>query len=180
MERYLFQSARLGFRNWVEEDILPFAALCSDKRVMEFYPKQLTLQEATAFIERIKQHFSEKGYGLYAVDELSTRRFIGYIGFLTAQFPAWFTPCTEIGWRLSYAAWGRGLATEGALQCLAYGWTHFHFKEIYSFTAVINKRSERVMQKIGMHLAGSFDHPNVEEGSPLKKHVLYRIATDGQ
>ena len=33
------------------------------------------------------------------------------------------------------------------------------------------------MEKLGMHLdpAGDFDHPNLAEGNPLRRHVLYRL-----
>ena len=39
-----------------------------------------------------------------------------------------------------------------------------------------NLRSRKVMEKIGMHrnAADDFDHPNLPEGHPLRRHVLYR------
>lgn len=49
------------------------------------------------------------------------------------------------------------------------------FKTVYSFTAIPNKRSERVMQKIGMHFEKEFDHPLVEQGHWLCRHILYKI-----
>lgn len=48
-------------------------------------------------------------------------------------------------------------------------------KTVYSFTAIPNKRSERVMQKIGMHFEKEFDHPLVEQEHWLCRHVLYKI-----
>ncbi len=46
-----------------------------------------------------------------------------------------------------------------------------------SFTSTLNLPSQKVMQAIGMEqdLAGSFDHPRVALGHPLRPHVLYRI-----
>jgi RimJ/RimL family protein N-acetyltransferase len=41
-------------------------------------------------------------------------RIIGFIGLAIPSFQAVFTPCVEIGWRLSAPHWGKGLATEGA------------------------------------------------------------------
>jgi RimJ/RimL family protein N-acetyltransferase len=146
-----------------------------DASVMQFFSKILTDQESEELVERIKAHFREKGYGLYAVDKLDTQTFIGFIGFSTPRFQANFTPCTEIGWRLQRDAWGQGFATEGALKCLEYGFETFNFPDIFSFTAEINQRSVRVMQKIGMRREGTFDHPLVEDSSQLKKHVLYKI-----
>lgn len=44
---------------------------------------------------------------------------------------------------------------------------------VWSFTALQNKPSERVMQKIGMERVKEFDHPALPEGHPLRRHVLY-------
>jgi RimJ/RimL family protein N-acetyltransferase len=51
------------------------------------------------------------------------------------------------------------------------------FEEIVSFTAAPNKRSIRVMEKIGMQhdAADDFDHPNLAAHDPLCRHVLYRL-----
>jgi RimJ/RimL family protein N-acetyltransferase len=48
-------------------------------------------------------------------------------------------------------------------------------ERLYSFTAEVNKPSERVMQKIGMEKLGEFDHPKLTAGSTLCRHVLYGI-----
>jgi RimJ/RimL family protein N-acetyltransferase len=50
--------------------------------------------------------------------------------------------------------------------------------EIVSFTAAINHRSRRVMEKIGMTQdpREDFDHPAIPDGDALQRHVLYRLA----
>jgi len=175
MKKYLFTSARLGFRQWEDTDLPFFSEMGRDPEVMRFFPSTLSEEESAALVTRIKNHFSEKGYCFYAVDLLDTKTFIGFIGLSTPRFTADFTPCAEIGWRLKRAAWGQGLATEGAIRCLEYGFATFQFPEIYSFTATINKPSEQVMRKAGMQQVGTFFHPLVADHSPLKEHVLYRI-----
>jgi RimJ/RimL family protein N-acetyltransferase len=64
------------------------------------------------------------------------------------------------------------------MACLRHAWTDLGLAEVYSMTARLNLPSQRVMQKIGMtHLPDQdFEHPNVPAGSPLRRHVLYRIA----
>ena len=71
--------------------------------------------------------------------------------------------------------WGKGYATEAASACLDYASDNLPFKTVYSFTAIPNKRSARVMQKIGMHFEKEFDHPLVEQEHWLCRHVLYKI-----
>ena len=49
-----------------------------------------------------------------------------------------------------------------------------------AFTAVTNGRSARVMQRLGMRREPEhdFDHPRVPEGSPVRRHVFYRMTRD--
>ena len=91
------------------------------------------------------------------------------------RFEAHFTPCVEIGWRVARAHWGRGLATEAALAAAEYGFQTLALKEILAFTTPANTASRRVMEKIGMTYEFDFDHPLIEKGHPLKRHVLYRL-----
>ena len=176
---YLFQSDRLGFRPWKASDEVPFGQMNSDPLVMEFFPKMLTAEENRAFVKRIMDAFAENNSCFYAVDLLETGEFIGFIGFSRPRFEADFTPCVEIGWRLKKEVWGQGLATEGAKRCLEYGFDDLGFEEVFSFTATLNKRSERIMQKIGMSKIGEFDHPKIEKGHRLERHVLYKIDLTG-
>ena len=38
MSRYLFKSARLGFRNWLQDDLSPMIAINADPEVMLYFP----------------------------------------------------------------------------------------------------------------------------------------------
>lgn len=172
---YIITTERLGLRKWKDEDFIPFAAMNKDEMVMEYYPDTLNNEETLAMMQRIKLHFEVNGFGLYAVEKQSTKEFIGYTGFMVPTFESFFTPCTEIGWRLQQKDWGCGYATEAAKACLHYGFQNFGFSKVYSFTSVINKRSENVMQKIGMLKEGVFNHPKIALENKLCRHVLYSI-----
>jgi RimJ/RimL family protein N-acetyltransferase len=170
---YLLTTPRLGLRRWRPADLEPFTRMNGDPAVMEYFPRLMTPAETAAMVERIDTFFDQHGYGLYAVELRSTGGFLGYCGFARPSFEHWFTPCVEIGWRLRKEAWGCGYATEAAKECLSHGLGALGLGKIYSWTAVLNTRSERVMQKIGMNKIGEFDHPKLEEGHALRPHVLY-------
>ncbi len=89
-------------------------------------------------------------------------------------------PIVEIGWRLSSHHWGKGYATEAAKAVLRYAFTELNLIEIISFTVKANTKSRRVMEKIGLHhsVADDFDHPKLDENSPLRRHALYRLTRD--
>ncbi|QPC47633.1 GNAT family N-acetyltransferase [Mangrovibacillus cuniculi] len=169
------ETPRLILRSWKESDLLPFQEMNADTEVMRYFPDTLSYEDTERFLANIKTEFNNFGYGLYAVELKATQEFIGFIGFHWATFEENFTPCVEIGWRLTQGAWGNGYATEGAKTCLQYGFQELDLSEVYSFTADINYPSKRVMQKIGMKYVRHFAHPKVDTDSPLQKHVLYRI-----
>jgi RimJ/RimL family protein N-acetyltransferase len=173
----LIQTERLLLRRWREEDREPFCRLNSDARVMEFMPERLTRAESDLFCERINEHFEKDGFGLFAAELQEDRSFIGFVGLAVPSFKAHFTPCVEIGWRLAADYWGRGLATEGARAVARYAFDELALDGLVSFTVPENIRSRRMMEKIGMthNASDDFDHPNLPEGNPLRRHVLYRL-----
>jgi len=168
---------RLVLRRWREEDRQPFAAMNADPAVMEHFPAPLSRSESERFVDRIERAFEVDGFGLWAVEVRSSGAFAGFVGLARPGFEAAFTPAVELGWRLARPFWGLGLATEGARAALAYGFEVVGLEEIVSFTAVGNARSRRVMERLGMthDPAEDFDHPALAEGSPLRRHVLYRL-----
>ena len=175
MENIIY-TERLILRKWIDADFMPFAEMNKDIDVMKYYPSLSNEEETAAMMKRINSHFEQHGFGLFAVEKLNTKEFIGYTGFMIQSFESFFTPCIEIGWRLKKEEWNKGYATEAAEACLKYGFDTLQFKTIYSFTAVINSASERVMQKIGMIKDGEFNHPKIASTSLLWRHVLYVIS----
>ena len=171
-----FDTQRLRLRQWRAADHEPFARMNADPRVMEFYPAVLDRAASDAMAQRIQSRLAEQGWGLWAAELRATGEFIGYIGLQVPVVTLPFSPCVEIGWRLAQEFWGRGLATEGAKGALRVGFAELGLDEIVSFTAVINRRSRAVMERLGMRedKAAAFDHPSVPDG-PLRAHCLYRL-----
>lgn len=163
------ETARLVLRTWQPEDREPFAALNASPTVMRYFPSTLTREESDAFVDKIEAGFAEHGYGLWAVE--IDGAFAGFTGIMwTHGMP--FPPCLEIGWRFSDAYWGHGYATEAARAALEVG---LEVEDsVVSFTALVNEPSWHVMERLGMRRESEFDHPRVPDGSPLKRHYLYR------
>jgi len=172
---YLFQSDRLGFRFFSDMDSDTFYKINSNKEVMRYFPSVLTWEQSDSLMIKINYHIEKHGFGFYAVDHLQDKKFIGFIGLKNTAFEAEFTPCVEIGWRLDAEYWNQGLATEGAKRCLDLAFNDLGLDEIYSFTSIINKTSERIMQKIGMIKIEEFDHPALGKDHALQAHCLYKI-----
>jgi RimJ/RimL family protein N-acetyltransferase len=171
------RTERLILRDWRDEDLPAFAAMNADPQVMEYMPALLTRAESDAMVGRIRELFAARGFGLWAVELAGGAPFIGYVGLSVPRFQAAFVPCVEIGWRLSKAQQGLGLATEAARAVLAFGFQSAALHEIVSFTVPENRPSRRVMEKIGMthDPDDDFNHPSLASGHRLCRHVLYRL-----
>jgi RimJ/RimL family protein N-acetyltransferase len=167
----------LRLREWRESDREPFARMNADPRVMEFFPSVLSRQESDHLADRIETHFRRHGFGAWAVELGQTAEFIGFTGLAIPDFKAPFMPAVEIAWRLTPEAWGRGLATEAARAAARHGFEALRLQEIVAMTVPANTRSRRVMEKLGMtrDAGDDFDHPNLAEAHPLRRHVLYRL-----
>jgi RimJ/RimL family protein N-acetyltransferase len=118
-------------------------------------------------------HYKKHGFCYFAVDELATDTFIGFVGLLHQNFKSNYTPSVDIGWRLMKSVWGKGFASEAAKSCLEYAFSELKLNEIYSFATVNNKASEAIMKNIGMNYIDSFNHPYLTEYEDLKKCIVY-------
>ena len=163
------QTSRLILRQWKESDIESFAAMNLDPQVMEFYPRTFTIEQTMEMVKNMETNFKKDKFGLWALEIKATGEFIGYVGLGCPQFKAHFTPCVEIGWRIARKCWGNGLVPEAAKEAIRDGFERLNLPEIVSLTAAINKRSIRVMEKIGMkrNPDDDFLHPLIEDGHPL-------------
>jgi len=169
---------RLRLRRWRSADRAPFAAMNADPAVMEHFPARLTRAESDELMAQIEAGFKERGYGLWALELAASGEFVGLTGLQVPSFEAHFTPAVEIGWRLRRAAWGKGYATEAGRAALAFGFERAQLDEVVAFTSVANVRSRAVMRRLGMthDPADDFDHPGLEDGNPLRRHVLTRMS----
>ena len=169
------QTPRLLLRQWQDDDLPAFAELNGDAEVMTYFPQPLSQQQSDETAEKLRNHISEHGWGVWAVELLDNKEFVGAIGL----FPNAITPrgeAVEIAWRLRRQFWGHGYATEGAKAALLFAFEVLNLNAIIALTASINKPSRKVMERLGMtNCEENFQHPEVAAESPLCEHVLYEI-----
>jgi RimJ/RimL family protein N-acetyltransferase len=172
------RTERLLLRRWRMSDREPFAAINADPAVMELYPAALTRADSDALIERIEDCFREHGYGLWAVEVVGETPLAGYVGLWPVEAELPFAPAVELGWRLARECWSRGIATEAAGACCTFAFERLGLMEVVAYTAAINTRSRRLMERLGMthDPAEDFPHPGIAAGDRLRPHVLCRLA----
>lgn len=152
------ETDRLKLRGWRNEDFDAFAELCADPEVMRFLGgKPLDRLEAWRQFAFHVGHWELRGYGHWLVEEKSTGRLAGRVGFMNPV--GW--PAFEIGWTLKREFWGKGYATEAARRALQYGFNELDKSHIISLIHPENKASIRVAERLGETLEGKtelFDH----------------------
>jgi len=174
----MIETPRLILRRWRDTDVDAFANINASPEVMHYFPNTLSREDTDQMMVRLHQHFEDWGYGFYATEMKLSGEMIGFIGLGHPRFENEFTPCVEIGWRLDHRYWNQGLATEGAIAVKDYAFQELKLPDLYSWTATINKPSERIMQKLGMSYIKNFIHPNLDANHPLAEHVVYRLSNE--
>ena len=173
-------SSRIRLRRWRDGDREAFAAMNSDARVMAFFAGQLKRAESDAMVDRIQKHFSEHGFGLWAVEVPGVAPFIGFAGLAWAKVQCPFH--ARRGSRLA-----AGLRSLGARLCdrggsigagprvwaaRAVGCCIVHVGDQPPIT-----RRHRAAWHAPRSCRG-FDYPSFPEGHPLRRHVLYRLSAE--
>ena len=144
---------------------------------MEFYPSILTEKQSNEMAERCKTIIGQRGWGFWALEEKESNLFIGFTGLHIPAHDLPFSPCVEIGWRLSPPFWGHGFVTEAAREALRIGFEVLDLSEIVSFAVVDNKRSLAVMERLKMvKEQNTFDHPALPKDHKFREHNLYRLS----
>lgn len=172
----MIETDRLILRSWREGDVAPFQAMGQDAEVMRYIGAPMTLAEARAAHDRMVACQADHGYCFWALERKADGAFLGFCGLQPGY--AFLEGETEIGWRLRRDAWGQGYAREAAAASLAWGWRNLNVAAITAITVPANRASWGLMERLGMTRFPheDFDHPAVPDGSPLKRHILYRIA----
>ncbi len=176
----MIETERLYLRQWRASDFAPFAEMNANPKVMEYFPKLLTTSMSNIIAKKCQTLIEDNGWGFWAVSRkgCSGRNddFIGMVGLNNAHADMPFAPAVEIGWRLHSDYWGLGYATEAAKAALRFAFDVLELSDVVAFTAVINKRSQKLMQRLGMiNTQENFYHPMLDAKHPLAEHVLYKI-----
>ena len=176
----MIATKRLYLRQWQASDRARFAEMNADPKVMAYFPKLLTPALSNTIANKCQKLIEEHGWGFWVVARKDSADksddFIGMVGLNNVHANMPFAPAVEIAWRLHRDYWGLGYATEAALAALRYAFEVLELSEVVAFTAVINKRSQKLMQRLGMtDTQDNFYHPMLDADHRLAEHVLYKI-----
>lgn len=174
----MIETERLILRNWCAADAVPFHAMFQDKRVMEHLGPPEDLDTVRDMVARITGQIADHGCGFWAMERRADGRFLGFCGIKPGPEHTPIDDKPEIGWRLAHEHWGKGYAREAAEASIAWTWANLpHDDAIWAITVPENARSQALMERLGMKRQHEldFDHPHLPDGSPLIRHITYRL-----
>jgi RimJ/RimL family protein N-acetyltransferase len=118
-----------------------------------------TSRQALELLAGDIRHWAERSYGPWVFFETDTGMFVGRGGLHAASVGG--EECVEVLYAVRSDAWGRGYATEMATLAVAYA-RRLRLTEVVGFTAVSNRASRHVLEKVGMRIEATFERGGVD------------------
>jgi RimJ/RimL family protein N-acetyltransferase len=159
------ETGRLVLRGHAMDDFPEHARMWADADFVRFLAAGVPLNEEDAWARflRYPGHWHLLGYGVWAIEEKSTRRFIGNVGFSTrkraVEQALYSVP--EIGWSIAPAAWGKGLGTEAALAALEWADRTFDHERTVCTIRSRNTGSFGIARKCGYTECARIEHKGI-------------------
>lgn len=164
MEKFpIIETNRLILREVAMDDADDMYTYLSDNDVVK--PMGLepfeTVEDAADEIEWY-QSIYEKGTGIrWGITLKDEGKVIGSCGFLNRQ-PKHYR--AEIGYELSQAHWGKGIASEVLEAVVKYGFEHFQLERIEALIELTNVPSQKLVEKQGFQREGLLRHYEFANG----------------
>jgi ribosomal-protein-alanine N-acetyltransferase len=142
------ETARLLLRPLSTSDLGDYTPLIfADAEVMRYLPQRdlAPRERAERTIVFFSNHWSQHGYGVWAVTDKHTGQFIGHCGLN-------FVPDAgevEVLYALRKDRWGKGLATEAAWASARFGFEVANLERLIALATPENIASRRVMEHLG-------------------------------
>lgn len=139
------ETSRLILRPPAIEDLDPWAEMMTDLETARFIGGVMSRSVTWRALMTMIGSWHALGFGMFAVIEKSTGRWIGRLG--PWQPEGW--PGTEIGWAVVRDCWGKGYATEGAAAATDWAFDNLGWTDVIHSIAPDNVASQSVARKLG-------------------------------
>ena len=156
----ILQTARLTVRELVPADLDFMAEMLADAEVMRYYPKRLTRDLSSDWIERQIARYMNDGYGLWLAEDRNSGKPVGQVGLVRQQING--ADETEVGYMIHKPYWRHGFATEGALACRDYAFNTLNKPRVISLVREDNAASRGVAENLGMEVVGRAPYGGAE------------------
>ena len=153
----MVETSRLTLRPMKEDDLDDMFRIFSDRNVLDAFDLgSFSLEQMRSWLDRNLSHQKEHGYGLSSVILKSNGELIGDCGLEHTDFEG--KPCVEVGYDFLSRYWSQGYATEAARAVRDYALKELRIDpdSMCSFIRRSSRASQRVSEKIGMHMVKEY------------------------
>lgn len=148
MPKPILNTSRLALREMDWDDLDFVAAMLADARVMRFYPKCYSRDEAKAWIQKQLERYRNDGHGFWLVSDRSNGTNVGQVGLLRHEVDG--VDEIGLGYLIHHPYWRRGYACEAAAAVRDYAFEVRGIPRVVSLVRPINIPSQRVALRIGL------------------------------
>ncbi len=172
----MIETERMILRLPEPRDRPALAAMFADPLVMaELGP----VKDEAATDAALAKHdgYRHEGLGFWTVERRADAAMLGFCGFKRGDGHNPIAGEIEAGWIIDRPFWRQGYALEAMRAAFAWGWAILDTQRIVAITSEINQRSQRMMERLGMHRLGDgdFEHALTAPDDPLRRMVTYAI-----
>lgn len=161
-----FETERMIARRIRPSDFENVFRMHSDPQVILTLGGHKTVEIVNTMLANYDKQWEEYGYCYWIFFDKITSEFIGRGGL--RHVPIEGQDEVELGYAVMPVFWGQGYATEMGDAAIQIAFQHLKLKNLVCFTIPTNKKSQRVMEKLGFIYERDFVYSTFP-------HVLYRL-----
>lgn len=141
----LYQSQRIIIREFLIDEQQTFLNLFKDNEVTQYLP-ETTPERYVEMFSELLEYYKISKLSRWAIFDATNDNFIG---MCVARIFVENTNQIEVGYVLSKAYWGKGIATEVCKALTQYSFSNTETNEVIALTDLDNSGSQNVLQKAG-------------------------------
>jgi ribosomal-protein-alanine N-acetyltransferase len=124
------------------------ARILAGEDVLRYFPRSEPppRDRVERMVQGLIDHWQERGYGLWAVEDRSSGELLGRCGL--QYLPD--TDEVEVDFILDRDCWSQGYATEAGRASVRFGFQELGVDQIVGIVHTGNRASQRVLEKLGM------------------------------
>jgi [ribosomal protein S5]-alanine N-acetyltransferase len=173
----MLETERLVLREFYDEDLPEFFAIRSSHKVMQYmdsFPHQ-SYNESKEMIIQMEESFREQTGINWAIELLTSRRLIGYIGLWRIMYD---NVRAELGYSLHPDYWGKGYMKEAILAVIKFGFEELGVHGIEASVNPENRASIGLLKKLGFRKEAHFRENYYFNGDYVDSQIFCMIESD--
>jgi RimJ/RimL family protein N-acetyltransferase len=178
MPQTIAETPRLILRRWEPGDLDRWLDHLNTPQVTEHLGGVRARAEVEEKFAKLAQGWEKDGFSFLAVALKPEGTFLGTAGLSRIEndaAPEELRGAVQIGWLLRADHWGRGYASEAARAAMALAFGRFGMARLYAQTALRNRASWAIMEKLGMGRRADLDYDDPRFDARDNPTIIYAL-----